>query len=340
MAEVSVAVLGLGRIGASVCLALKRYNAKPGVTNRFVVTGFTGDADQGRIAKESDVVERVVNNAAEAVRGADVVIVTLPSGEIDGLFGYIARDLRDGVVLLDFSRYKQAASQSAAKYFTDGVHYVGLTPTLNPKYLFDGLTDITSANEELFDGGSMFIMSSVTSAPQAVNLASDISAVLGASPQFIDMAENDALMIATETLPDVLGTAYFVMMMRSRGWPDSQRLTNPTFGMMTQALYNAHPDDLRDETLANRDALVRYIDEYMAALRDLRSVIADNDREAVASAFNSATAEYQRWLNRRYFRQWDADRQPETPEVPGLMHTLFGGFVAGKLRSKKDKSGS
>jgi len=337
MADVSVTILGLGRVGASVCLALKRYNNKSNTANTFVLTAFSTDAQQVKLAKDAELADRFAANALDAVRGADVVVLTLPAGEIDGLLAYTASEFRAGAVLFDLSRYKQAVSHSADKHLKE-VHYVGLTPVLNPKYLFDGLNDTTNANEDLFDDSTVFVMPSVLCAPQAVNLATDFAKVLGGTPQFIDIAEHDALMVSTETLPDVLATAYFLMMSRGYGWDDSQRLTSPTFGAFTQMLYHTHPADLRDESLDNREALVRALDGYLVALRELRDLVADNERDATEAAFNMAADGYQAWLNRRYFNRWDNDRTPEQSEAPGIMHTLFGGFVAGKLRGKKDKS--
>lgn len=338
MAEVAVTILGLGRLGASVCLALKRYNNKTNIANTFSITAFSTDPEQVKLAKEADLAHRFVSNASDAIRGADIVVLTLASGEVDGLLAYTAQDFRAGAVLFDLSRYKMPVTRSAAKHLHDEVHYVGLTPVLNPKYLFDTVNDTTNASEDLFDAGTVFVMPSVTCAPEAVSLATDFAKVLGATPQFIDMAEHDALMVSTETLPDVLATAYFVMMMRGHGWGDSQRLTNASFGALTHTLYDTHPADLREESLENRDAVVRAIDAYITTLSELRGLIADNDRDSAEAAFNGAADGYQKWLNRRYFNRWDADREPETPETPGIMHTLFGGFVAGKLRSKKDKS--
>ncbi len=337
MADVSVTILGLGRMGASLCLALKRYNNKPNAANRFYLTAFSTDAQQVKLAKDAQLADRLATNALDAVRGADIVVLALPAGEIDGLLAYTAPEFRAGAVLFDLSRYKQPGNRSAGKYLPD-VHYVGLTPVLNPKYLFDGLNDTTNANEDLFDDSTVFVMPSVSCAPQAVNLATDFAQVLGGTPQFIDIAEHDALMVSTETLPDVLATAYFLMMSRGHGWDDSQRLTSPTFGTLTQMLYHTHPSDLRDESLANRDSLVRALDAYLVVLRELRDLIADNERDATEAAFNMAADNYQTWLNRRYFNRWEHERTPTPLEAPGLMHTLLGGFVAGKLRGKKDKS--
>ena len=143
MAEVSVTILGLGRLGASVCLALKRYNNKTNIANTFSITAFSTDAEQVKLAKEADLAHRFVSNASDAIRGADIVVLTLAAGEVDGLLAYTAQDFRAGAVLFDLSRYKTPINRSAARHLHDEVHYVGLTPILNPKYLFDTVNDTT-----------------------------------------------------------------------------------------------------------------------------------------------------------------------------------------------------
>jgi cyclohexadieny/prephenate dehydrogenase len=336
MAEVTVAVLGLGRIGASICLALKRYNGRPGSANKFTVTAYSPSATRIKYAKDNALAERTAQYASDAVRGADIVVMALPLGEAEGAYNLIGQDIRAGAVVLDFSTVKREANTFAQKSLNSEVHFIGVTPIVNPRYLFDALDEPEYAVEDLFDNAPCFLMAGIKAPPAALDLGADFATVLGGQPQFIDIAENDVLMAISETFPKLVGAMVYVLISRTTGWDDTQRMTNAAFGSTTNVFMNQHPEDLTGEVLANKDTVLRYLDEYTAALRGIRDLIAEGDRDALSETFGRASAEYERWINRRNNNRWDDDRSQDTPEAPGIMTTLFGGYVASRLRGKKD----
>jgi hypothetical protein len=145
------------------------------------------------------------------------------------------------------------------------------------------------------------------------------------------------LSAATEGIPSLLGVAFFHMMVNRRGWDDAQRLTNPAFGMMTHHLFDSHPDDIRDLWLHNRDNVLHYLDDLMLTLRELRGVLAGSDVAAVESVLESSMDKYELWFNRRVKTRWDYDPaiRKDAP-MPNVMSTLFGSFLANKLRPRDD----
>jgi prephenate dehydrogenase len=155
--------------------------------------------------------------------------------------------------------------------------------------------------------------------------------IVGASPQYIDAAENDALVAVTEGLPALLGLATYYALERSQGWTDIQKLANPAFGGLTHHLFDTHPDDLRDQFMLNRENLIRYLDDLMSGLKGLRRALADNDRATIETTLTSAAENYEGWYNRRRKQQWEKDTT-EKPQLPDMMSNLLGGFVGNRLR--------
>lgn len=336
MADISIAILGMGRVGASVGLSLKRYNARPDAKHRFKITAFDTISDNLKAAQKLNAADDYVRQAFDAVRGRDIVILAMPYAEVEATYKYIASDLRPGVVLIDFSPLKQPSLDWAARYLPKEAHVLGATPLVNMQYLFDGLDKTELASADLFDDGLVLLMPSVTCIPAAIELGADFAAILGASSQFIDPAENDSLVAGTEGMPMLLGTSFFLAMMRSQGWGDSQRVTNPTFGMLTRHLFDTHPDDLRDLWMNNADSMVRWIDDYTETLAQFRAALATRDRDALESAIGLAAQEYERWYNRRAKNRWGQEALKQNDPSPDVMQSFFGGFISNRLRRKGD----
>lgn len=338
MADISVAILGLGRVGASVALALKRYNAK-GSTHHFKVTGFDTRPQVEKKANSAKITDELVNRAYNAVRDKDIVVIALPYAEVRPLYELIKDDLRSGAVVMDMSPLALPSLAWGEKNLPDGVYLVGVKPVINPDVLFQGVDDIELAREDLFDKGSMLLMPSANCAKDAVQLAVDFSSLLGSSPHFVDASEHDGLAAATEGLPSLLGVAAFYQFSNSAGWPDGQRMINPSFGALTHHLFDTHPDDLRDLWLHNRDNMLRYVDELLATLREIRARLAESDANALEALLVEASENYEIWLNRRYKGVYDDMEKigTETGSMNDILKGMMGGFIANRLTGKKNK---
>lgn len=325
MAEISVAILGLKRIGTSVGLALKRHNAQKKNTNTFRIEGYDTSRDLAKAAKEMGAVDKVDHRPDTLVRDKDIVVIALPYGEVEGAYELIGPALRAGVVVVDMSPLAQKSLQVAAKYLSGDAHIVCAAPIVNPEYLFDGTDETARATEDYFDKGLMLVMPSAGCIKDAVNLASDFARILGAMPNFYDPAEYDALTAGTETLPSLLGMVMFHTLSQNQGWGDFQRLTNPAFGALTRTLFDTHSSDLRDLWLDSDESLIRHIDTLIETLRAFRVLIATRDVPALENALETASARYETWVNRRMTNNWqDAPVDPQLPTMGSIMGGMFG----------------
>ncbi|MEQ8672973.1 MAG: prephenate dehydrogenase/arogenate dehydrogenase family protein [Aggregatilineales bacterium] len=337
MADVNIAILGLGKIGASIGLALKRYNTNS-KDHHFTITGYDSTADTSKAAKQMGAIDDIAQRPEIAVKNKDIVIVALPYGEVKNAYDFMAQDLRQGVVILDVSVLCQTSMEWAKKFLPKDAHLVCAKPIVNSKYLFNGVDKTDEAVADLFDNGTILLMPSVTCIPEAISLATDLAKILGAFPHFLDPAEHDGLVTATEVLPDFMGVVYFYMLSQSPGWGDMQRVGNSNFGMFSHALFDTHPDDLRDEILNSGDNLVRYVDQMIAQLRNFRSVIASKDDAALEAALGEASKDYEQWINRRHNNKWQGEDMLDSnsSSVGGMMGNMVGGFFGGF--QKKDKN--
>lgn len=337
MANVSVAILGLGRIGASVALALKRYNEKKDAQHQFDIIC----ADLRAGAREDAAklgLTKVERNLFDAVQNKDIVVFALPYADVQSAYKSLAQEFRPGAVVLDMSPLKQPSLKWAQATLPEEVHMVGVTPIVNPKYLFDGLNDSQHAAADLFDKGNMLLMPSASSIRDAVELASDFAIILGATPHFADPAEHDSLVALTEGLPEMLGVAAFYTAYKGQGWNDAQRFTNPDFGRLTHHLYDTHPDDLRDSWLNNRDNMLRHLDAMLETLHTFRGILAQNDQAALEAALTDAAEAYSVWINRRHNARWEDDSQQERNLSLGgsVMNNLMGGFLSRRFQGRKN----
>lgn len=326
MADVTVAILGLNRVGTSVGLALKRYNTGKDPLHTFTVRGYDPTPDHVTTAKKLGALDETASRPEQVVPGSDIVLLTMPYADVEPTYQLISPDLRSGAVVLDMSPLSHTSLAWAKEHLREGVHLVCMKAVVNPVYFFDGTDEPKRATEDYFDNGAILTMPSVTCVPEAIELASEFSRILGSRSHFVDPAEHDGLAASTEALPALLGTTYFDMIQRNPGWGDLQRLTNPAFGMTTHHLFDTHPDDLRDFLLNSGDTLTHHLDALIERLTQVRAALATRDRDALESLLVEASASYEAFYNRRYNNKWDDEEEVDTRSlgINNVMGTWFG----------------
>ncbi len=337
--QISVTIIGLGRLGASIGLALKRYNERGNTPHTFEVSGSEDRPAMLKEAEDKGAISKSMRNLYNAVKDRDIVVLALPYADVRRTYQHIGDAIRPGGVVLDFSPLKMPSLNWAKEFLNDDAHLVGLSPVINPQYLFDGLDDTEHATADLFDNGSMMLMPSPSCIPEAVELASDFASILGATVHFMDPMEHDSLMGATLGLPTLLGVSSFYALKNNAGWGDIERLTNPPFGRLTHQLFDTHPDDLRDLWLNNRQSMVHYLDEMLQTLSEIRQVLQQDDRDALEAVLTEAADAYSLWINRRHNNKWDESvKGTNISTSETLMSGLMGGFLARKLRGDNDNN--
>ena len=329
-ASLSVGILGLGRIGTSVGLALKRYSESG--KYQFQIAGYDSVTNHGKDAQKAGAIDSIARQAHACVEGADIVVLALPYDEMEETYERIGTDVRDGAVILDFSLQKQSSIEWTKKYLKTDGHLVGCTAIVNPKYLYDNTNSIDGAVSDLFDDGTILLSPSVNCAKEAIELAVNFSSILGADHHFVDIGEADSLNTLTEILPGVLSLALFRNLLSNPGWSDLQRQINPATGSYVQVLHDFHPDTLRDLWLQNPEYLVRIIDSYQEQLQGIRDLIIAKDEAAIEAMTVQTTGEYEQWINRRNKRKWEAsDTDRLKPHS-----SLLGGFISNRLFGGSD----
>lgn len=335
MSTISVGILGLNRIGASVALALRRYNNSPNPAQKFNVTIFDNSITNLREARKMNFASESTDRLTDAASNKDILLLAVSYADLPLTYEAIGRAAKAGAVVIDTALLKQPSRTWARQHLPQEVHQVGATPVINPKYLFNGVDTLENAQEDLFDKGSMLLMPGVGCAAEAVELASDFSELLGAKPHFVDPVEHDSLIAAVEGLPALLGVATYAALYQQDGWLDAQRMINTPFGQLTHHLFDTHPDDLRDLWLKNSDNLVRYLDQLMRTLQVLRDGLAREDRDALEDLLGEVSTDYEKWINRRYSGKWQTEpKDGDAPSIGGVASNLFGTFLTKRIKGR------
>ncbi|PKP73217.1 MAG: cyclohexadienyl dehydrogenase, partial [Alphaproteobacteria bacterium HGW-Alphaproteobacteria-6] len=113
-----VALIGLGLIAGSMGLAMK----KAGLAGS--VAGHARTAATREAALALGLCDAVFDTAAEAVAGADLVVLAVPVGVMGAVAAEIGPALKPGATVTDVGSVKQAVIEAVAPHLPEGVHFI------------------------------------------------------------------------------------------------------------------------------------------------------------------------------------------------------------------------
>ena len=313
-----IAIIGLGLIGGSLGLALKRSRLRD-----VEFAGYARSRETREKARKMGAIDRAASDAADAVRDAAVVIIATPIAAIPDIMEQIAPALPRDCVVTDAASTKGEVMRWAEELLPHHVSFVGGHPMAGKER-----SGIDVADAALFEGKPYCIVPSVRAKETAVNTVVGLANLVGASPVFMDAEEHDSYVAAISHLPLVVSAALFSLAHDSAAWPEMAQLASSGFRDVTR-LASGSPEMSEDICRTNTENIIHWLDRMVAELRKYRDLIRGDDEEALFKAFARVQ------LERDAFMAGGAKvKRPERPVEAGigLSDLLMGHWAASRTR--------
>src|SRR5712691_4207870 len=175
-----VAIIGLGLIGGSLGLALCKARAAEQVAGYDLGKGVSDRA------RKIGAIDQPYAALADAVRGADLVILATPVGPMRVLLQNIAPSLTPGAVVTDVASTKAQVISWAEEFLPSSVSFVGGHPMAGKE-----LQGVEAADATLFQNRIYCLTPTPRTRPAAINKVSMLVETLGARVRFLEPAEHD-----------------------------------------------------------------------------------------------------------------------------------------------------
>ena len=286
-----LAVVGVGLIGGSCALALKRAGAVQTVVGIGRSAGNLADAQRLGLI---DRALRIDEAWTRELRDADMVLLATPVAQYPALFAAIAPAIGANTVVTDAGSTKQDVIAAAQATFGAAL------PRLVPAHPIAGTehTGAVAAFASLFDGRNVILTPLRETATDAIERVTSMWQACGARVSTLEPARHDAIFAAVSHLPHVLA---FALVAELAARPDAAAYFEHAasgFRDFTR-IAGGSPEMWRDIALANREALLAEIDCYGDALRAARAMIDEGDADALATLFTEASRARKAWAAQR-----------------------------------------
>ena len=221
-----VAMLGFGLIGGSLARAL----AAAADRDAWSIAAWSPTGEGTRQAAAEGVVELAAASAAEALEGAELVVVAAPPTAtlalIERLGDGLGTAFEAGAVITDVASTKGAIVAAAAER---GLRFVGGHPMAGRES-----TGYAAGTADLFVGRPWVVVPTDPDDQPAILAVETLAVAAGARPLRMDAAEHDAAVAAISHLPLVVAAALVESVAGDGDWPSTRRLAASGWRDMTR----------------------------------------------------------------------------------------------------------
>ena len=279
-----VTLVGCGLIGGSFALASKAARQVD------EVVAFDRDPDIARRAVVLGIADRAAVELLDAVRDADLVVVAVPVAQTASLLALMRPALGPDTIVTDVGSTKRDVVVAARAALGDAVgrfvpgHPIAGREVHGPE----------AAQADLFRGRRVLLTPMAENDEVVVARVAAAWVACGATVDRLDAAVHDAVLSSVSHLPHLLAYALVDQIAESADADLKLSLAGGGFRDFTRIAASS-PAMWRDVALANRDALLRDLDDYRERLTTLRGWLVDGDGDALETMFTRASGTRTRW---------------------------------------------
>ena len=279
-----LAILGVGLIGGSVALALKQAAAVG------EVVGVGRSRANLDAALKLGIIDRIATTAADAVQGADVVLLAAPVGQMAALMLEIAPHLGAETMITDAGSTKQNVVALMQQHL--GAHLANCVP--GHPIAGAETCGAGAARADLYQGRNVVLTPLPQSNKAALEKVRALWQACGARVSEMPATKHDAIFATVSHLPHLLAYTLVDMIARRDNADTLFSFAASGFRDFTRIAASS-PEMWRDIALANRQALLAEIALYQASLEQMRAALAAGDATALEAAFKRAQTARVRW---------------------------------------------
>jgi cyclohexadieny/prephenate dehydrogenase len=275
-----LALVGIGLIGSSIALAARQH----GLVEHIAIT--TRKAETLEEARSLGLGDSYTLDAAEAVRGADLVILCTPVGAYEPVMQQIAGALAPGAILSDVGSVKEFVHNVVGPFVPAGVNFIPAHPIAGTEH-----SGPSAGFAELFIGRWCVLTPKPEVDPVAVDRLTAFWGAMGARVEVMEASHHDRVLAITSHLPHLI--AYNIVGTVTDLENDTQseviKFSASGFRDFTR-IAASDPVMWRDVFLTNREAVLEMLGRFLDDLTILQNMVRAGDGPGMEALFTRTRA--------------------------------------------------
>ncbi len=274
-----VALIGLGLIASSMAHAMRAG----GLAGEIV--GYAKSPETRAVATEL-FCDRVTGTAAEAVAGADLVVLCVPVGAMEAIAAEIGPHLKAGATVTDVGSVKQAVIAAVAPHMPAGVHFIPGHPMAGTEY-----SGPRSGFATLFQNRWWLLTPLEGTDVAALDRLTGFLKAIGANVDTMDAPHHDLVLAVVSHTPHLIAYTMVGVADDLRRVSNSEVIKYSATGFRDfTRIAASDPVMWRDVFLTNKDATLDILGRFTEELFALQRAIRMGDGDLLHAYFTRTRA--------------------------------------------------
>ncbi|MEM7535528.1 MAG: prephenate dehydrogenase [Chloroflexota bacterium] len=281
--DCSVTIVGLGLMGASLCMDLSQNHLCR------EVRGVARRTETVMQAFFAEAVNLATDDLETGIQGADIVIFCTPVKTIISMLEDIGSKLWPGTIVMDMGSTKAEICE-ALDTLPEHVQPIGAHPMAGKE-----TAGFTSAETGLYHNATWVLSPLERTSPETVNLATELVEAVGANPVVLEPARHDRLVASISHLPYLAASAFvdcvtgvgnddpMVWELAAGGFRDTSRVAASDTRMFV--------DILQTNRLVVLEQLACFIDH----LQEMQGLLAESEFETLRKKLDGSKIVRSNW---------------------------------------------
>jgi prephenate dehydrogenase len=269
-----IAIIGVGLIGGSFALALKKQGFKG------EITGMGRSKKKLIKAKKLVIVDNYTTEYSKGIKDADLILLAVPVGQFETIVRNIRHNIKEGTTVTDVGSVKAQIVRKLEPLMPEGVHFVGAHPIAGKE-----CSGVNCSSAELYKNASCIITPSRNTNKNALRKIIRLWKTVGAKTTLMEPEEHDVIFAAVSHLPHVVAYALVNGIIKV----DEAILHHGGKGLRDMTRIAKSPAELwRDICSHNKKNILKSLKMFSSSLSHITKLIERSDWKGLEKEFIKA----------------------------------------------------
>jgi prephenate dehydrogenase len=270
----NITIIGIGLIGSSLALALKKNGYK------YKITGVGRRKENLLKAQKLGIIDDYSTVHSKGVKDADLIVLASPVGQFEQIVKKIRHHIKKGAIVTDVGSVKATIIKKIKPLMPEGVSFVGAHPIAGKE-----CSGINGATAELFNNARCIITPDSGTNKKALKKIISLWNSIRVETILMSPEEHDMIFAAVSHLPHVVAYALVNSILKV----DKNILHHGGKGLKDMTRIALSPTDLwRDICSYNRDEILKSLREFSSSITRIITLFEKSDWMSLEKEFTRA----------------------------------------------------
>lgn len=275
--KVNVSIIGLGLIGGSLGLALKR-------NQNVHITGFDNSYGAMQEAYRRGIIDTIAASIQKVGEEADIIIFATPVNTTVRLLKELPTwRLKENVIISDTGSTKGPIMEAARKLQKEGITFIGGHPMTGSHK-----SGVAAARAHLFENAYYILTPAPQVKKEQIEKMEELLFPTKGKLVVLSAQEHDRMTAIVSHFPHLIASSLVgVLEEQQEENPFVKELAAGGFRDLTR-IASADPTMWRDITIQNKEELLKQLDHWTAEMERVRQMLLENDPKHIHAYFNDS----------------------------------------------------